>query len=145
MTGYDRNKSCLVHFLYGGIADHFVIPGARWLYNGGITPVENEGRFLKPLVGAGCLLTRWKAAFSRVERSRTPPDLPEQATFHPVSRLPAKASGVRKRLPFSQCKRPDVTPPLYSHLAREIVFVWVHSVSSHLHTDRDSDQCCIVW
>jgi len=46
------------------------------------------------------------------ERCRTPPDLPEQASFYPVSRQSALTSGVRKRLPFSLCKRPEVSPPL---------------------------------
>ena len=49
-------------------------------------------------------------------RGRNPPDLPEQAAFHPVSRRPTQTSGVRKRLPFSMCIRPEVTPPLLSHL-----------------------------
>jgi len=43
---------------------------------------------------------------------RTPPDLSGQAAFHPVSRRPAQTKGVRKRLPFSLCIRPQVTPPL---------------------------------
>ena len=73
-----------------------------------ITAVENGGRFLTPLVCAGCLLTGWTAA----ERRRTPPDLPERAVFHPVSRRPAQTSSVRKRLPFSRCIRPEVTPPV---------------------------------
>jgi len=34
------------------------------------------------------------------------------AAFHPVSRHPAQTSGIRKRLPFSLCIRPEVTPPL---------------------------------
>ena len=37
-------------------------------------------------------------------RSRTVPDLPEQAASQPVGRQPAQTSGVRKRLPFSVCK-----------------------------------------
>jgi len=49
--------------------------------NGGTTPVENGRRFLTLLVCAGCLLTGRKVAFARAERSRTPPDLPEQAAF----------------------------------------------------------------
>ena len=69
-----------------------------------------------PLVCAGFLLTGWKAAFARAERSRTPPDLPEEAAFHPVSGRPAQTSGVRKRLPFSLWARPQVTPLLKGHL-----------------------------
>jgi len=78
----------------------------RWLYNGVTTPLENGRRFLTPLFYAGCLLTGWEAAFARVERCRTPPDLPEQAASHPVSRQSAQTIGVRKRLPFSLCIRP---------------------------------------
>ena len=79
----------------------------KWHYYGRISPVERgvfSKRFLTPLAcSTGCRLTGWKAAFSRAERSRTPPDLPEQAAFHPVSRQLAQTSGVRKRLPFSLC------------------------------------------
>ena len=88
-------------------------PKPRWRYNGvtmrgksshGVTtPIKNGRRFLTPLVCAGCLHTGWEAAFSRAERSRTPPDLglPVQAASNPVSRRPAQTSGVRKRLPSS--------------------------------------------
>jgi len=79
------------------------------------SPVENGRRFLTPLVCEGCLLTAWKAAFARTERSRAPPDLLPVA-FYPVSRRPAQTSGVRKRLPFSLRIRPEVTPPLERHL-----------------------------
>jgi len=62
--------------------------------------VDNGRRFLTPLVCAGCLLTGWMAAFTRAERSRTPPDLPEQTAFHSVSRRPAQTSGVRALLRY---------------------------------------------
>ena len=52
-----------------------------------------------PLVCAGCLLTGGEVAFVKAERSRTLPDLPEQAAFHPVSRRPAQTSVVRKTSP----------------------------------------------
>ena len=97
--------------------------------NGVTTPIKNRKRFLTPLVSAGCLLIGLEAAcsgssgevrlrsarakaFARAERSRTPPDPPEQAASNPVIRQPALTSGVRKRLPFSLCIRPEVSTPL---------------------------------
>jgi len=87
-------------------------PRPRWLYSGVTTPIKNGRRFLTPLICVDCLLTGWEAVFSRAERSRNPPDLPEQAVSNLVSRQPAKTSGVRKRLPFSLCIRPEVSTPL---------------------------------
>jgi len=63
-----------------------------------------EDVFWRPFFCAGCLFTGCEAAFARAERSRTPPDLPEKAASHPVTRQSAQTIGVRKRLPFSLSK-----------------------------------------
>jgi len=70
-----------------------------------------------PTTAEGVRLRSARAkAFAPAERSRTPPDLPEQTAPNPVSRQHAHTSGVRKRLRFSLSIRSEVTPPLGSHL-----------------------------
>jgi len=58
-------------------------------------------RFLTLLVFAGCLLTGLEAACSGKSGGVRHRSAQVKAASHPVSRQPAQASGVRKRLPFS--------------------------------------------
>jgi len=44
---------------------------------------------------------RMKGSLLGPNDAELPPELPEQAAFHPVSRQPAQTSGVRKHLSFS--------------------------------------------